>query len=92
MTDTVKTPIEIPAGFYRGHLIRRARKGGQCEYWRGMRNGGHCKKQIAPGDLYLEGDIRTGGSYWAQQRWCRDCMAEEFELAGIPEVPGKETA
>ena len=77
MSPLVKTPIKVSSGWLEGQLIRRARKSFQCDYWRG-RSDGCGGAEIAPGELYCEGECdpdRAGG--FGIKRYCLQCAGEE---------------
>lgn len=87
MTAQIKTPIKIEQGWLAGHLIRRARKPCRCQYWRGALSGGTCRKEIAIGDLYVEGE-GTGetsrNGVLLQERYCVEC-AGDGAAAALPQ-------
>lgn len=71
-----RTPIIVESGTWSGNLIRRARKAGRCDYWRGLSNGGRCRNRIEPGDLYLEGEMNDDAGGYGADRYCLGCIGE----------------
>jgi hypothetical protein len=65
-------------GWLEGKAVRRARKPGRCQYWRGRGNGGNCRNRIEPGQFYAEGDYDDcSESPFARQRYCLTCAGDE---------------
>ena len=74
----IKTPIEVTSGIWTGFLIRRARKSGQCQFYRGKLHGGMCQEVIQAGDLYLAGEGNYDAGGYGQDRYCKKCAADEI--------------
>lgn len=71
--------ITIPDGWgwLHGSSIRRVRKPGRCDYWRGKSAGGFCCKPLDPGDLYVEGEHTDSSNPWSRERYCVQCAGPE---------------
>lgn len=67
--------IIVQSGTWRGNPIRKARKPGKCEYWRG--EAGRCKAPIAAGDYYMQGEMNDAAGGYAADRYCMHCAGEE---------------
>jgi hypothetical protein len=79
----MRTPIEVISGPWEGHLIRRARKSGSCEYWKGANAGG--RAPIKVGDLYMEGEHHPGkAGGFAAERWCMNCAGNDAKRRILP--------
>ena len=79
----LRTPIEVKAGPWSGYVIRRARKAGRCEYFRGIDHqrsaseNGRCPRAITAGDLYLAGELNMEAGGYGQARYCLTCAGPE---------------
>lgn len=67
----INTPLEVAEGSWKGHVIRRARKAGRCQYHPGKRS---CRIEV--GDLYLEGERSENAGGFASERYCIECASE----------------
>jgi hypothetical protein len=73
--------IVVEKGTWRGAPIRKARKAGRCDYWRGAQAGGMCAARIAPGDFYMQGEMNDTAGGWGSDRYCMDCAGPEAREA-----------
>lgn len=76
----------VRSGWLEGSAIRRASKPYKCDYYRGALNGGFCRKDINPGDFYVEGEGngesgRNG--VLLQNKYCPECAGPEA-VASLP--------
>lgn len=69
-----KDPILVKAGFYEGHLIRRARVAGKCE------ENARCETIIQPGDHYVEGHGNGTAGIFGKERICLRCGGVTTEI------------
>jgi hypothetical protein len=89
---TIQTPIEVERGPWKGHVIRRARKAGGCEYFRGFDprraafENGRCPRTIEVGDLYLAGEVTMDAGGYGQARYCLHCAGPEALAAALAAV------
>lgn len=73
--NKVKTPINVTTGTWAGQKIRRARVGGQCDYWKGQE--GRCTNYIKPGELYMSGELNEDAGGFGQDRYCLMCAGDD---------------
>lgn len=70
--------LQVQGGWLDGNYIRRSRKATKCMYWRGKSAGGTCRKPIAVGDFYVEGEKDDwSGNPWAVEKYCPCCAGPE---------------
>lgn len=69
--------MQVEGGWLDGSFIRRVRKPGKCEYWRGKSSGGFCRKPLNVGDLYVEGEHTDTSNPWQMDRYCVECAGPE---------------
>jgi hypothetical protein len=78
----IRTPLQLESGPWAGYFVRRARKVGRCEFWKGSSAGGRCPRVIAADELYVEGECNPDKpGYLARERYCLECAGPETRAA-----------
>jgi hypothetical protein len=71
--------ITVQSGTWAGFPIRKARKPGRCDYWRGV--DGRCKARIHAGDYYQQGEMNDDAGGYGNDRYCMDCAGDEAKAS-----------
>lgn len=71
--------MQVEGGWLNGELIRRVRKPGRCDYWRGKSAGGRCDVRLEKGDLYVVGEHTDSMNPYQQDRYCLRCAGPEAQ-------------